>query len=107
MPRKIDLQDVVGKRFGKIVVLALYDPYMGSYRYTCLCDCGNEFLCMRYRLIGQNAYPARACRRCTLKKTKAIHRSWSNESNYQKENYKIEKIATINGWHTKYVKKNE
>ena len=40
MPKKIEL---IGKRFGRLVVIDEYDrPYSGAYRYLCKCDCGNE-----------------------------------------------------------------
>lgn len=34
--------DLVGKRFGKLVVTSLYGKVNGSYKWNCICDCGNE-----------------------------------------------------------------
>ncbi len=37
-PRK----DYVGKRFGKLTVLAYEEKRAGMHRWRCICDCGNE-----------------------------------------------------------------
>ncbi len=36
------LKDFVGKRFGKLAVVAYEEKRAGMHRWRCLCDCGNE-----------------------------------------------------------------
>jgi hypothetical protein len=52
----IDLNDIVAKRFGKLVVLK-YDHYKyykqnKQHFYLCKCDCGNETLALRNLLLN-------------------------------------------------------
>jgi len=36
------IADMVGKQFGKLTVLNMYDKYKVYYRYLCKCQCGKE-----------------------------------------------------------------
>ena len=59
---KIDVNDIVGKRFGKLNVLkyelGFYDHTMGGDRmrhfYLCKCDCGNLVNVHRHSLVDGN-----------------------------------------------------
>ena len=47
---------IIGKRFGKLVVLRLYRKKKikrgYGYYFLCKCDCGNEIITSRFNLIG-------------------------------------------------------
>lgn len=36
------IADMVGKQFGRLTVLNMYDKYKVYYRYLCKCQCGQE-----------------------------------------------------------------
>ena len=55
---KTGMKDIIGKRFGKLVVL----EYVGSGKYKCKCDCGNEKIILRSNLTTKNTRSAtRSC----------------------------------------------
>ncbi|MCD8159271.1 MAG: hypothetical protein LUD77_10395 [Clostridiales bacterium] len=66
-PRPVDPQDIVGKRFHKVLI-AEYIGYQknssGRNRsyYRCICDCGNEFITSRTRLMYGEV---KSCGDCT------------------------------------------
>lgn len=41
---------MIGKKFGKLLVLTKF----GKYKYKCLCDCGNISIVTKYNLISGN-----------------------------------------------------
>lgn len=49
----LDINDIVGKKFNKLTVLALdhYDNNNHAYYYKCKCDCGNEIIAVKYDIV--------------------------------------------------------
>lgn len=43
--RKSTRVDLVGQRFGRLVVISFKESVKGSPKWNCLCDCGNEVVC--------------------------------------------------------------
>lgn len=76
MHKKVDVNDIVGKRFGKLTVLGLerIDRYFfcngkysnRQYYYRCLCDCGNESIVLRNNLFSKKR-PTIQCYECGKK----------------------------------------
>ena len=64
---KIDVNDIVGKRFGKLVVLSFdhKEPHKNStgftYYYLCKCDCGNTKVIDRGSLRRTNGTKSCGC----------------------------------------------
>lgn len=50
MPSKIDSTDILGNRYGQLVVVSEAEKRGGMYHYLCKCDCGNEKVIQRYSL---------------------------------------------------------
>ncbi len=42
MNNKIHREDISGKRFGKLLVTTPFDKKNRTWRWTCICDCGNK-----------------------------------------------------------------
>jgi len=51
-PNKVDL---IGRRFGALVVTEFFGEYMGLWAWKCRCDCGNNGIFQRARLINGDA----------------------------------------------------
>ena len=50
--KKIDVNDIVDKKFGRLMVTGYSHRGSGGYHYyNCLCDCGNEAIACRNNLI--------------------------------------------------------
>ncbi len=47
----MDVNDIVGKKFGRLKVIRLYEKRNSYYYYLCKCDCGNETVVCRSSLI--------------------------------------------------------
>lgn len=106
-------KDIVGKRFGKLVVL---DEYIKSEsprgtKWKCLCDCGNETFVYRGKLtIGHT----KSCG-CTNRKYKGLsnHKLYSvyanmkdrcyNESNHAFHNYGGKGIKLCQEWYDDFI----
>lgn len=55
MYKKIDMEELIGQRFGKLVVLE-YSHYKNhKHYYKCLCDCGRTVISHRGRLLSGGA----------------------------------------------------
>lgn len=56
-------QDLIGKRFGKLVVLSLAGKGADNrYRYLCQCDCGNQTIVRNQSLLCKNT---KSCGECS------------------------------------------
>lgn len=64
MSQKLKSKNMIGKRFGKLLVLEeLPHNYGERIQYKCLCDCGNIIIVDGANL-RRNKRPTRACREC-------------------------------------------
>lgn len=63
MPKKIDPQDVVGKRFNMLVVDSLHQYDGKHYWYKCSCDCGNDNYLIRRPQLIKGSYQGCGCQR--------------------------------------------
>lgn len=48
---RIDATDIIGKKFGRLLVLSIAGKRRSNYCYNCKCDCGNEKVVNRYALL--------------------------------------------------------
>jgi hypothetical protein len=71
MTRIRDKADIVGKRFGRLVVLSPIRKN-GRLKYKCQCDCGNITTVCRYNLLNGNTTSCGCYHREVISK---IHRS--------------------------------
>ncbi len=46
--------DLIGRRFGKLTVIAFFGKFTGRWSWVCECDCGNEIIVHRDNLVGKN-----------------------------------------------------
>lgn len=66
LPKKREvpsLEDIIGKKFGKLTVVSLDDDKSTGARYFCLCDCGKETRVSRFRLNNNLASYCISCAR--------------------------------------------
>lgn len=56
-------EDLVGQRFGRLVVLQIGPKLTGSYRWRCRCDCGNEITTVGHLLKSGRAKSCGCLRR--------------------------------------------
>lgn len=94
-----DLNDLIGKRFGKLIVLILSHSFTKSSRirryYICLCDCGNKKIVSRDSLITDNT---KSCG-CLVKETKLkISKKRFNEKGSSLYRY----LYTMHKGHSKF-----
>jgi hypothetical protein len=68
------LADIVGKRFGKLVVVKYYDTKGKNSRWLCKCDCGNEKVVSCHHLLGK-VKPTQSCG-CLTKEIATKHGMW-------------------------------
>jgi hypothetical protein len=73
MRPRIDEQDIVGKKFGQLIIEYYLGRDNNHIYYHCRCDCGKEFDITRSRLIRQPcpATMCPSCRSADIKKKKA------------------------------------
>lgn len=57
----MNLNDIVGKRYGKLLVVAYSRKVKRHHKYYCRCDCGNTVEVFRDNLIGGNV---KRCMNC-------------------------------------------
>lgn len=62
MPKKCDFQDIVGRRFGRLVVTEYLGKTKRHHKYLCECDCGNSCEVFRDNLLGRK--PTSSCSHC-------------------------------------------
>ena len=48
MAKIVDINDIIGKKFGRLTVISLSYINNYNYYYNCHCDCGNDIV----RLMG-------------------------------------------------------
>jgi hypothetical protein len=67
---KVNKDDLIGKRFGKLIVIA-FDHVNEKYRsyWLCRCDCGNEKVISRHSLISNRT---KSCG-CEIKNNSITH----------------------------------
>lgn len=63
------MKDIVGQRFGRLVVVSLNGTANGKRRWNCLCDCGNTAVVRQDQLIGSKT---RSCG-CLSAEARRIH----------------------------------
>lgn len=59
--KTINPEDIIGKRFGKLLVESVDHQEGTNYYYKCKCDCGNYVLKRRYSIIKANEPPSCGC----------------------------------------------
>lgn len=55
-------ESIIGKRFGKLIVLKEWRDEKKKYKCKCKCDCGNEFIIGRYNLVNGKTTECSNCR---------------------------------------------
>lgn len=48
------INDLTGRRFGRLVVKSIHDKKHGQFRWLCKCDCGNETIKYKHYLMDDN-----------------------------------------------------
>lgn len=54
MSRRCDCNDIIGNTFGRLKVLSCIGMIKKSYRYECVCECGNKCITLRPCLLYGN-----------------------------------------------------
>ena len=62
MPKRCDFQDIVGRRFGRLMVTEYLGKFNRHHKYECMCDCGNVCEVFRDNLLSKN--PTSSCSHC-------------------------------------------
>lgn len=57
-------EDMIGKRFGMLTVIALYNEHHFGNTWLCLCDCGNEVKVNNSHLLGTQSKSRRPNKSC-------------------------------------------
>lgn len=115
-PKNKRFKDLSGKRFGRLIVMNLHSKTdSGTYKWMCLCDCGNEVAVRRNNLSSGDAMSC-GCLQVSLAST--LHRKhgmiktklygvWSSMiqrcENPKAEKYKIygaRGIKVCDRWHS-------
>src|SRR5574344_1157491 len=52
MAKIVDINDIIGKKFGRLTVISLSYINNYNYYYNCHCDCGNDIVVLRGNLIS-------------------------------------------------------
>ena len=52
MAKIVDINDIIGKKFGRLTVTSLAYINNYNYYYNCHCDCGNDIVVLRGNLIS-------------------------------------------------------
>lgn len=62
MPKRCNFQDIVGRRYGRLVVTEYLGKFNRHHKYACMCDCGNACEVFRDNLLSKN--PTSSCSHC-------------------------------------------
>ena len=69
--------NIIGKKYGKLLVVSFYKKYNNKNLYTCICDCGNTTIAPVYKLTSGRKKSCGCIRKNKNKyKKKSLH-AWS------------------------------
>jgi hypothetical protein len=83
MPKKIDKNDIVGKKYGRLIVMKYAYEKNYYHYYHCKCDCGNMVIALRSHLVDGSTQSC-GCLQSEIQHVIGKSKTGKNNPNYGK-----------------------